>query len=340
MTGFPFDNTARAVVAEYALDGPVSWTTLGNAGGFSGARLWRGQRHDGTRLCLREWPNQRTTEDRLMTIHRAMRVLARLPFVPKLCETRDGSTWVDVAGESLWEMTTWMPGVADFNDNPNDARLFAAMRALAQMHERMRAAKPVTGPCPAVKRILRAMRGWRDLLQSGWKPDFRFPRPEPIPALARRAWQAISAGTYSIEFTLVNWEDRQMPLQMCLCDIWHDHILYEKDQLTGVIDYGAVKPDCVAIDLARLLGSMIPEQRERMRQAFAVYSAIHPTPEVVFELAAILDQAGAIVGLTNWLRWLYHEQRSYLEGAAVGRRLEALTKRVETATPTPLGAWA
>jgi len=85
---------------------------------------------------------------------------------------------------------------------------------------------------------------------------------------------------------------------------------------------------------------MIPDEIERMRQAFAVYSAIHPVSHEVLQLAEVLDQAGSIVGLTNWLRWLYLEQRSYSEGAGVARRMEALLRRVEAKRITPLGAWA
>ena len=96
-----------------------------------------------------------------------------------------------------------------------------------------------------------------------------------------------------------------------------------------MIDYGSVKPDCVAVDLARLLGSMIPDQPERLHAALAIYSIIHPVPEDVLKLAAVLDRAGSIIGLTNWIRWLYQENRSYSASASVARRMEALLNRVE-----------
>jgi Ser/Thr protein kinase RdoA (MazF antagonist) len=336
----PADSLARDVLSCYAPEiAHATWTPLGNAGGFSGARIWRGQAQDGRRLCLREWPALRTTEDRLQEIHVAMRQLAELPFVPDLVATQDDSTIVQL-DDSFWEISTWMPGTADFHRQPTDARLFAAMRTLASMHELLVPVRPVEAPCPAVKRILRALRGWRDLLQSGWKPDFNLPRPAPIPALARRAWKAISADTYSIEFTLVEWEVRVLPVQFCLCDIWHDHILFEGDEVTGVIDYGAVKPDCVAIDLARLLGSMIPDEPERMHRALAIYSAIHAVPSDILRLSTVLDRAGSVVGLTNWLRWLYLEKRTYTEAAGVAKRMEALLKRVELKMPAALSPWA
>jgi homoserine kinase type II len=331
------DTDARDVLERYAPGGvDAVWQALGNAGGFSGARIWRGQGADGSDLCLRAWPARRMTPDRLGTIHRAMNALAELPFIPQLYSTMDEQTWVEAGDETLWEVTSWLPGQADFHQRPTSARLFAAMRALAQVHERLRPAKPAYGPCPAVRRLLRALRGWRDLSQSGWVPDFSLPRPEGIADLARRAWNALSVGAYSVEFSLVEWEPRVMPLQLCLCDIWHDHVLFDQDTVTGVIDFGAVKVDCVAVDLARLLGSMIPDEIERMRDALTVYSKIHPVNDQVLKLAEAIDRAGSFVGLTNWLRWLYLEKRSYGEVAGVAQRMTALLKRVESPRPMVL----
>lgn len=314
------------------------WTPLGNAGGFSGARLWRGETADGRQFALRAWPTRTMNAGRLQMIHRATSALSCFSFVPGLVESQAGETFVQI-DYPFWEITEWMPGTADFHQMPTDARLFAAVRSLAMMHERLAPAKETFAPCPAVRRILAALRDWRDLLQSGWKPNLRLPLPQPIPALARRAWEAIAVSTYSIEFTLAEWEQRPMPVQVCLCDIWHDHVLYEDNEVTGIIDYGAVKPDCVAVDLARLLGSMIPDQSERMHAALGIYSAIHAVPSDVLKLASVLDRAGSVIGLTNWLRWLYLDEREYVESAGVAKRMTALLNRAETKVPTGFFPW-
>ena len=333
------DPAARAILGHYTRDvESASWIALGNAGGFSGARLWRGHIADGRQLCLRAWPTGRITEDRLRIIHNAI-TRCSLSFVPQLIGTIDGRTWLGT-GKQFWEITTWMPGTADFHHKSTDAKLFAAMRALAEIHRRLLPTQAISAPCPAVTRILRAMREWRDLIQSGWKPDYNLPLSEMIHFFARRAWDAIAVSAYSVEYSLVEWEARPLPVQLCLCDVWHDHILYEGDRVTGVIDYGAVKNDCVAIDLARLLGSMIPDEPERMQLALAIYSAGHPVHGDVLKLVTVLDLAGSIVGLTNWLRWLYRDKKSYGDLARVSGRMEELLKRVEMKKPTAFGSWA
>ena len=173
ISSVPADPATRDVLSNYApafMEG--SWTALGNAGGFSGAGIWRSELADGGEFCLRRWPTGKMNEDRLSVIHHAIAVLGALPFVPKIIPTNSGDTWVN-DGEVLWEITTWMPGRADFHSRPTDARLYAAMRALAAMHERLKPPRESLAPCPAVNRILRALGNWRSLLHSGWKPDFR-----------------------------------------------------------------------------------------------------------------------------------------------------------------------
>ncbi|MCE9530003.1 MAG: phosphotransferase [Planctomycetes bacterium] len=335
----PIDPIARSVLEFYPPEAAESsWAALGNAGGFSGARLWRGETADGRQLCLRAWPFARMKEDRLNRIHRAI-AACHLPFVPELIETTEGNTWLH-AKDVFWEMTTWLPGQADFHKEPSDARLFAAMRAVAAIHRRWTLREPLVAPCPAVRRILRALREWRNLLQSGWRPDFDLPLTPEIHQCARRAWDAVFANIFGTEFALHDWEKRPLPVQVCLCDVWHDHILFEGENVTGVIDYGGVKPDCVAVDLARLLGSLLPDQPERMQNALDVYTAVNPLPSEILKLVPVLDRCGSVVGLTNWLRWLYLDRKAYEDLPRVAERLEMLLQRVETSRPANLFPWA
>jgi hypothetical protein len=229
-------------------------------------------------------------------------------------------------------MSTWLPGTADFHQHPTDKRLFAAMRALASIHATWTPRVPRTGPAPAVGRIIKALRNWRELVEGGWKPDFQLPYPDGVEERARRAWEVLHRAVIGLEFTFLEWESRPVPLQTCICDVWHDHILYTGEEVTGVIDYGAVKEDCVAVDLARLLGSLIPDEPERLNLALGVYSAARPVPQEVLRLVPVLDRVGCVVGLSNWIRWLYHERRPFQDFGQVVRRMDILIKRLDKRT--------
>jgi Ser/Thr protein kinase RdoA (MazF antagonist) len=319
-----------AVLARYgAVPDVRSFAPLGNRGGFSGAALWRGRSTAclGTNLGLRAWPAG-TTRERLAFVHRLM-AAARLPFVPRVWPATSGETAISHAGR-LWELTNWLPGRADFHESPTPARLTATVVALARLHEAWTPAAPPLAPCPAVLRRLAALRDWQELVHSGWRPDFADDEVRPW---AERAWRLLPAALAALPGRLTAWAERPVSVQPCLCDVWHDHVLFSGDAVTGIIDYGAVKVDHAAADLARLLGSLLGDDRARRAWALGRYAEARPLEPFAAELVDLLDASGTALGAANWLRWLYHERRHYGDRAAVARRLAGLVARLETETP-------
>ena len=135
MTWLSLDSAAQEVLCRFpAALAPGTLVGLGNHGGFSGARLWRLEA-GGQALCLRAWPPSKPSSQRLEMIHGCMQraCAAGLAFVPALRTAGDGATAVEHAGR-LWEITSWMPGRADFHERPTVARLEAVMTALAELH--------------------------------------------------------------------------------------------------------------------------------------------------------------------------------------------------------------
>jgi Ser/Thr protein kinase RdoA (MazF antagonist) len=322
---------ALSVLARYPE--PVARGTLlplGNHGGFSGARLWRVEGPVGA-FVLRAWPAALPVRDlpALAARHRLMAEArsSGLNFVPAVLPTRDGPTAVLHVGW-LWDLCQWLPGVADYHTRPSRARLRAACTALARLHRAWeRHAGPPCTPCPAVSRRLACLGDWNAILRSGWKPDF--PTGDPCAERARRAWHLLARQLGEVPGQLDPWRDRAGPVQPCLCDVWHDHLLFEGEALTGLVDYGAVKPDHVAVDLARMLGSLVGDDEEDWSAGLASYRAVRPLSAEEEALARALDRTGVVLGLVNWLRWLYVEQRPFADRAAVARRMGALVERVE-----------
>jgi homoserine kinase type II len=316
-----------AVFGRYApLAEPTSFTLLGNRGGFSGARLWRGRSSSGEPLCLRAWPIA-TTPDQLARIHRSLRAAAGLLFVPRVRADRTGAAWVEHSGR-LWDLTDWMPGRADFWSSPTPGRLTAACHALAELHRAWTPPTSARSPCPAVRRRLRAVHDWQRLVAAGWRPDFTSD-DDPVSPWAARTWRHVTAAAPHLPALLAPWADRLVAVQPCLCDVWHDHVLFEGDRVTGLVDYGAVKVDHVAVDLARLLGSLVGGDRGRFRAGLADYSRSNPLTDDEAALAELLDRTGVVLGAANWLRWLYHERRDFEDRAAVADRLAALVRRMD-----------
>jgi Ser/Thr protein kinase RdoA (MazF antagonist) len=164
------------------------------------------------------------------------------------------------------------------------------------------------------------------LIQSDHRPEFA--PDDLVAAHAETAWQMLPSAIPVVKPMLWDWLDRVVPLQPCIGDVWHDHILFDGERVTGVIDYGAAKVDHVAADLARLLGSLVPDMPDRMQQALCVYSAIRPLPNP--ELVTVLDAAGVVGAVVNWLRLLNRDFTA--DRLAVARRLEMLVRRLSLLT--------
>src|SRR5215831_1824927 len=125
MSPSALDQAARHATSRYALPS-ASLVPLSNAGGFSGARLWRVECGDSS-FCLRAWPRRDTTPDELRFIHWCMSLArgAGRSFVPAVIPCGGDESFVEHAGR-LWELSSWMPGRADFHVNPSLPRLRAA----------------------------------------------------------------------------------------------------------------------------------------------------------------------------------------------------------------------
>jgi homoserine kinase type II len=324
------DRAAAEVLARYPAflrqSAPVP---LGNRGGFSGVRLWRIEAGAGV-LCLRAWPPHET----LPRVHYRHALTARarshgLHFVPAVLPALDGDTAVGHAGR-WWEVEEWLPGRADYHEYPSRPRLEEACRALAHLHGAWeKLAESAPAPCPAVARRLECLREWRELLRTGWHPLTAADRSDPLRPLAERAWRLLGRRADAVPGRLRPWAARPCRLQPCLCDLWHDHLLYEGERLTGLVDYGAVKVDHPAVDLARLLGSLVADDAAGWSAGLRAYREVRPLAEDEAELARALDETGAVLGVANWLRWLYEERREFEDRTAARRRLAVLVERIE-----------
>ncbi len=80
---------------------------------------------------------------------------------------------------------------------------------------------------------------------------------------AGRAGQAIGAagplGRRSRGANAASAVALKVPIQPCIGDIWHDHILFLGDGVSGLVDFGGMRADTVAGDIARLLGSLVAD---------------------------------------------------------------------------------
>src|SRR6185437_12048048 len=120
------------------------------------------------------------------------------------------------------------------HQQPSAARLEAACTALAQLHTVWRSLSIVMAVCPAVQRRLAFVEEWRRLLQSGWHPLAAAENSDTLRPIVERVWRQLAPAVELVPHRLQRWLGGNRLVQPCLCDLWHDHLLFEGDRLTGL----------------------------------------------------------------------------------------------------------
>jgi homoserine kinase type II len=306
---------------------------LERTGGFSGALLWRVESQRGP-LCLRRWPHGHPSSERLEFIQAVLWHVDQEEFhlIPVPLETHHRHGYVLFDGH-LWELTPWLPGRADYRQQPGPAKLQAALIALASFHQAAASFPlPETGPAisPGIDERRRRLAGLaagrlddlrRANRQSGWLELAN--RGERLIDLAVRLAPRVASALDSAASVRV-------PLSPCIRDIWSAHILFENDQVSGIVDFGSMRAENVAADVARLLGSMAGDDAQAWRQGLAAYQAIRPLSDEELLLLSVFDRSTVLMGGLQWLEWIYLDRRTFADRAAVLSRIDEFLARLTT----------
>jgi Ser/Thr protein kinase RdoA (MazF antagonist) len=303
--------------------------------GFSGAAIFRVETDIGP-FCLRRWPPGTMPASRLAGIHLLVAEVFQsgITVVPVPVMARSGVTFVEDAG-AFWQLEPWMPGEADFHGRPNAGRLESALTTLAQIHDVAESASAAAAQSdipqtiPERQKILgdtsRELAGIEAGLQQ--ESHIRFG------TVARRIVTQFSKRESEIEAAFAEAARHSVPILPCLRDVWHDHLLFSDDALTGLVDFGAVRLDTVAADLSRLLGSLFQSSyasdRARWDEALSIYERTRPLTEAERRLIPILGESGVLLSGTHWLRSRY-VRSSLFDIPRVCERLESIAARLES----------
>jgi Ser/Thr protein kinase RdoA (MazF antagonist) len=302
---------------------------LGNAGGWSGSRLWRVNGSDGSGFCLRRWPQEHPTPERLRLIHAVLGLVGpQMLIVAEPLLSNAGTTFVEHA-RHLWELTRWLPGAADFRARPTTPRLRAAMHALARFHELASRYEQRKGVAPAVADRYRRLQGLRKTGLSLIEAALARPLGNEIDSQSGRLFALCKKVLENSPAVDALAGVPELPLQPAVRDIHHDHVLFTGDDVTGLIDFGAMKIDTPLTDVARLMGSLVGDDGSAREFALDAYWDIRPLSMEDCNLVEWLDETGLIIGGLNWLVWLYAERRDMGPVGPIVRRLNEILGRLE-----------
>jgi Ser/Thr protein kinase RdoA (MazF antagonist) len=123
--------------------------------------------------------------------------------------------------------------------------------------------------------------------------------------------------------------NRIVPIQPCIRDIWEQHILYEGDKVSGIVDFCAARPDTVSTDIVRLLGSLVADDPQGWKTGMDAYSQMRPLTENELLLIDSLDRSTVLLSGLNWLAWIYLENRIFIQKQVIEQRLGVILNRLK-----------
>jgi homoserine kinase type II len=228
----------------------------------------------------------------------------------------DGAGTLTIMGSDrigvTWGLSTWVPGIADYWSRPTAEKLTDALVTLAHIHLQAEdfsyedKGKPRRMDCsPSAQtrsqRLAEIAEGGLAALRHG----LRHADESQEKNLGDEALRLIERNLAVQRRAAAQWSTVHLPLQWRLGDVWHDHVLFTGDRVTGIIDFGAAGIDSPAGDVARLLGSMVGDDRERWQLGLAAYESVRPMTDVERAAVQFFDTTGTVLSAANWVGWLW-----------------------------------
>ena len=296
--------------------------------------FWRISHQTG-QFCLRRWPQEHPTIDRLRWQHSVLRHAADhgIDFVPVPIVNVHRQTWT-LVDKHLWELTPWMPGAADFFPERRPEKIAAAMAALAKFHlatvDCAFSDDPTgktQGIASSATQRLSRLQDCRSRLHEFAGGVERLSDPE-FASLAREILAGFVALNAAVENELFRAATLTTRLQPAIRDVWSDHILFTENSVTGMVDFGALRIDSVAVDISRLLGSLAGDDSLLRQRGLQAYEAVNQPDDDVHQLVQIFDRATTVLAGMNWLQWICLQGRKFHDRAAVLERLRVTCQRM------------
>ncbi len=326
-----------------------------HASGFSGGRVYQAWTPIGC-YALKQYPAN-CSVSRLREIH-AMQLYAagRLKIVPNLCVCHEHREWLRPpvshgpasqtllpSGEYWFDCSQWLPGspisidAALGDQDQVNEWVAAGAAAIAELHLAIQPLGSHHAPAPAwIERQHRFLE-LQDQLPAAIAAARRLAseRPHsPWQAAADRIEHWRTEGLQATLLALRNGTMTAVPIQWVMRDIHREHMLFQADSVSGLIDFDAARPDTVAVDLARWAGSFIDLGLEKTRiwnSVWRGYQAVRPISACEQQLASAMEETSWHLRLANWMVWVAVEQRTFPGSTTTpDERLRELLRRTHT----------
>lgn len=314
-----------SIVDKFSIGSRWNSEFLGNAGGFSGSQLWKIGTSIGGEFCLKKWPQQFIDQSRIQWIHDVL-VFASANGCPEIIrplQSSSGKTFV-VHDGCFWELSKWSDGIP-LDDTATQPQIESAIAVLARFHQATARYFLNFDTSSKVVEIR------NQLLALGEKIDSIERHDVTHKMLQSNDWLRFKTKGHSIARDiakfLIPFSTTKFPVQPVIRDMRPEHIFCSGNNVTGLIDFGAMRIDTIACDLARLFGGFFRDDAAKFNQAIETYSRYRNVYPFEREIVLPLNHAAVILGIANWASWIVVDNLQFDATQSVERRITFLFER-------------
>ncbi|MCP4885706.1 MAG: phosphotransferase [Planctomycetaceae bacterium] len=327
--------------------------------GFSGAAVYRCRCADESVWALKQWPRD-TAAERVDQVHRIICHANRsgcefvpcpAPWSPSLPDQRFQLTADQVAPERLsgtrrtvaerhWERLPWLPG-GPLASDASLRQIQAGAAAISRFHHAVANLGAQAHVAPAVVARLKRLEELQQVIPR-LAPEV-VPDGGPIPRsllqagcqLVNREWPQVGK---RLTETLGRHAQQSTWTQYVLRDVHREHLYFQKNQVSGLIDFDAIRIDTPLTDLARWGTEFVIESQSPnavwesvmagWREGWSSEGRVVIRDD--FRLMQDLYRASIWISLANWLDWILIQHRRFsAEPEKIAARVRLLVRGAE-----------
>jgi len=277
------DKIFEHVLSKFAISSPFS--LLSSNRGLSESVVYKVSSSDGVFALKSYNPSVLSS---LQTSHNLLNQIRKNNFglFPLIIRNKEYSTVVYYDG-FCWDLSTWVPG------NIPDCSIFNLVQCvnkLAQFHIAVGSLQSGFGVIPAMESRVIEINSFSisaiNFSVIGFLPLFNL--------MELLKWIKQEVGS------LISPLNPSVKIQYCWGDARRENILFNGSEISGFVDYFAMRKDCREVDVSRMISSFAGDDYLMWTKALNAYSE---SAQINYLVCRKLDMLGTIVSLYRWLNW-------------------------------------
>jgi len=277
------DKIVELVLSNFVISSPFS--LLSSNRGLSESVVYKVSSLDGA-FALKSYSSSALSS--LRNIYNLLDQTRNNNFVlfPVIVRNKENTTIVYHDG-FCWDLSSWVPG------NIPDCSIFNLVQCvnkLAELHIAVGSIQSGLGVMPAMKSREVEINSFSitaiNFSAIGFLPFFDL--------VELLKWLKQEVGS------LMGSPNPIVKIQYCWGDARRENILFNGSEISGFIDYCAIRKDCREVDVSRMISSFAGDDFLMWTNALNAYSE---SSQINHLVCRKLDILGTIVSLYRWLKW-------------------------------------